>query len=337
MPTFSAKSDPQERRIAFVVFNGAKMLDITGPLQVFADANRILGWTAYTTTLASIFGGPIETDTGVSLNTRRLAGVGLDDEDTVIASGGDGVHAASRENRMIGALRIASGKCGRIGATCTGAFLLAAAGLLDNRRAVTHWSECARLGDEYPKISVDPDPIFIEDNGVWTSAGVTAGIDLALAMVEADHGRDIALELSRHLLVLLDRSGGQTQFSHGSSTLSSRGGGRFDALHLWMKDNLTADLRVEQLAIRSGMSPRNFARLYADETGETPAKMVEQFRIDTARKLLEDPDLSIRQIAQKCGFGSDERMRRSFVRVLGVSPQAYRQSFAHRLKSDVFA
>lgn len=335
MPTFSAKSHPQERRIAFVVYDGVKMLDITGPLQVFADANRILEWTAYTTTLASVFGGPVDTDTGVALNTRRLAGVGLDDQDTLIACGGDGVHHARRENRMIGAIRTSSRKCGRIASTCTGAFLLAEAGLLDDRRVVTHWRQCDALGEAFPQLNVDPDPVYIRDGNVWTSAGVTAGIDLALAMVADDHGRDVALELARHLLVYVDRPGGQSQFAETGPVQASRGSGRFDALHLWMKDNLTADLRVEQLAVRSGMSPRNFARIYAEETGETPAKMVEQFRVDAARSYLEDPELGIRQIAQKCGFGSDERMRRSFIRVLGVSPLAYRQSFARQVRPDV--
>ncbi len=335
MPTFSAKSGPDERRIAFIVYDDVKMLDITGPLQVFSDANAILGWTAYTTTLASMFGGPVETDTGVSLNTRRLAGVGLDDNDTLIACGGEGVHAARRDNRMVGAIRLASRKCGRVGSTCTGAFLLAAADLLDKRRAVTHWRDCNLLREEYPTVEVDPDPIFIEDRDVWTSAGVTAGIDLALAMVEADHGRDVALDLARHLLVYVKRPGSQSQYSEALQQQTRSATGRFDALHFWMKDNLTADLRVEQLAVRCGMSPRNFARLYTEETGETPAKMVEQFRVDAAREMLEDPELSIKQCAVKCGFGSDERMRRSFIRVIGLSPQAYRNSFIAQTRTPL--
>jgi len=337
MPTFSAKSSPTERRIAFVLYDGVKMLDITGPLQVFADANEILGETAYTTTLSSLFGGPVETDTGVALNTRRLAGVGLDDQDTLIACGGGGVHTAKRDNRLIGAIRIASRKCGRVASTCTGAFLLGAAGLLDGHRAVTHWQRCEQLREEYPEVEVDADPIFIADRGVWTSAGVTAGIDLALAMVEADHGREVALELARHLLVYVKRPGGQSQFSEALRQQTKSATGRFDALHFWMKDNLTADLRVEKLAERCGMSPRNFARIYGEETGETPARAVEQFRLDAARAMLEDVDLSVKQVASRCGYGSDERMRRSFLRVLGVSPQAYRQSFARKSRETLFA
>lgn len=331
MPSFSAKTDTEQRRVAFVLFENAKMLDITGPLQVFADANEILGREAYVTVLASLYGGPVETDTGVLLNTRRLAGVGLDDMDTLMVSGGNGVHPAARDPRLIGAIRLASRKCGRIASTCTGAFLLGAADLLDGRRAVTHWNACEDLARAYPDCQVEPDPIFIEDRGVWTSAGVTAGIDLALAMVEADHGRDTALELARHLLVYVKRPGGQSQFSEALQQQTRTATGRFDALHFWMKDNLTADLRVEQLAVRCAMSPRNFARIYAEETGQTPARAVEQMRVEAARQALEDPDQSIKDVATRCGFGSDERMRRSFTRLLGVSPQAYRKNFAMAL------
>lgn len=328
MPTFSATHTSEPRRIAFITFDGVKMLDITGPLQVFADANEVLGFEAYTTTLASLYGGPVETDTGVSLNTRRLAGVGLDDAGTLIACGGKGVHDACRDNRLIGAIRLAAQKCGRVAATCTGAFLLGASDLLDGRRCVTHWKDCDRLAEAYPQTQVDPDPIFIQDRGVWTSAGVTAGIDLALAMVEQDHSRDVAMELARHLLVYVKRPGGQSQFSEALQQQTRTASGRFGALHLWMKDNLVADLRVEELAKRVGMSPRNFARIYADETGQTPARAVEMMRIEAARIALEDPELTVKQVSVKCGFGSDERMRRSFIRQLGVSPQAYRNSFA---------
>ena len=328
MPTFSATRTQEPRRIAFVTYDGVKMLDITGPLQVFADANEILGFEAYVTTLASLYGGPVETDTGVALNTRRLAGVGMDDASTLIACGGRGVHDACRDNRLIGAIRLAAQKCGRVGATCTGAFLLGASDLLDGRRCVTHWKDCDRLATSYPTCQVDADPIFIEDRGVWTSAGVTAGIDLALAMVEADHGRDVAMELARHLLVYVKRPGGQSQFSEALQQQTRSASGRFDALHFWMKDNLTIDLRVEELAKRVGMSPRNFARIYAEETGQTPARAVEMMRVEAARAELEDPELTVKQVAIRTGFGSDERMRRSFIRQLGVSPQAYRNSFA---------
>lgn len=317
-----------QRRIAFVLYEDVKLLDATGPLQVFADANELLGQETYVSTLASLYGGPVNTDTGVALNTRRLAGVGLDETDTMIIPGGDGVYAASRENRLVAAIEKASEKCGRVASTCTGAFLLGAAGLLDGRSAVTHWKRCSDLAEAFPDARIDADPIFIEDEGVWTSAGVTAGIDLALAMVEADHGRPLALDLARNLLMYAKRPGGQSQFSATLQRQIRSASGRFDALHFWMKDNLTADLRVDALAERSGMSPRNFARLYTDETGETPARAVEKFRVDAARAMLENPDVAIKSIATECGFGNDERLRRSFLRQMGVSPQAYRARFA---------
>ena len=337
MSTFSAKPEIIERHIAFLTYDRVKLLDVTGPLQVFSDTNELLGRYAYATTLASLYGGPVTTDTGVTLNTRRLAGVGLDVSDTLIACGGDGVHAASRDNRLTAGVERAAEKCGRIASTCTGAFLLAAAGLLDGRRAVTHWKRCTDLARAYPKAEIDPDPIFIEDRGVWTSAGVTAGIDLALALVEADHGRDVALELARGMLVYVKRPGGQSQFSEALKQQARSATGRFDALHLWMKDNLTADLKVEALARRSGMSPRNFARLYTEETGQTPARAVEQMRVEAARAMLENPGVSIKTIARETGFGNDERMRRSFARQLGITPQVYRERFAVDVVESVSA
>lgn len=318
-----------QRRIAFVLYDDVKLLDVTGPLQAFSDANQVLGDTAYTTTLASLYGGPVNTDTGVALNTRRLAGVGLDETDTLILAGGDGVYHASRDNRLIAAVQRASAQCGRVGSTCTGAFLMGAAGLLDGRRAVTHWQSCAALAEACPETEVDADPIFIQDGRIWTSAGVTAGIDLALGMVEADHGRDVALDLARNMLMYAKRPGGQSQFSAALKEQIRSSTGRFDALHFWMKDHLTADLRVDALAKRCGMSPRNFARIYAEETGDTPARAVEKIRVDAARAMLEDASVSVKAISNACGFGNDERLRRSFVRQVGITPQAYRERFAN--------
>lgn len=328
MLPFSAKPEETERSVAFVTFPGVKLLDVTGPLQVFQDANTFLGRSAYATPIASHHGGPVETDTGVLLNTRRLAGIGLDEGDTLMIAGGDGVFAATRDTRFVHAVQKSAEKAGRIAATCTGAFLLGSAGLLKGKRAVTHWRHCDQLAEDCPDTDVDPDPIFIEDGHIWTSAGVTAGIDLALALVERDHGRDLALELARSLLVYVKRPGGQSQFSEALKQQKRSVTGRFDALHFWMKDNLQADLKVEALAERSGMSARNFARLYTDDTGLTPARAVEQFRVDAARAMLENPNVSIKTVASQTGFGNDERMRRSFARLIGVTPQAYRERFA---------
>jgi transcriptional regulator GlxA family with amidase domain len=327
MPTNTANYPIEKRQIAFVIFEDVKLLDVSGPLQVFSDANKILGHTHYVTTVASLTGGPVTTDTGVLLNTRRLAGVGLDSPDTLIACGGNGVFEAALDIRMVRAMSKAREKCGRVASCCTGAFLLAACGILDNRRAVTHWQHCDLLAEQYPDITVDPDPIFIEDDDIWTAAGVTAGIDLALAMVEADHGRDMTLKLARELLVYVKRPGGQSQFSEALKQQTRSTTGRFDALHLWMRDNITQDLRVDALARRCAMSPRSFARIYGSETGQTPARMVEQMRVEIARKWLEQSSDNIKHIAEISGFGNDERMRRSFLRQIGISPQAYRQRF----------
>jgi transcriptional regulator GlxA family with amidase domain len=328
MPTNSAKHAQIERHVAFLLFENVKLLDVTGPLQVFSDANERLNRKAYTTSLASLYGGPVVTDTGITLTTRRLAGIGLDNPDTLIACGGKGVHQACRESRLISALARASQKCGRTASCCTGAFLLGAAGLLDDRRAVTHWKFCSDLARSYPKANVEIDPIFIEDGNLWTSAGVTAGIDMALAMVEADHGRSLALELARSMLVYVKRPGGQSQFSEALKEQYRSASGRFDALHLWLRDNLTADVRVDALAERCNMSPRTFARLYSAEVGRTPARTVERYRVDAARARLEGSSRSIKIISLECGFGNDERMRRSFLRQIGVAPQVYRDRFA---------
>ena len=334
MPTNTAISPIERRQIAFLIFEDVKLLDVSGPLQVFADANHILGQTHYVTTVASLTGGPVTTDTGVLLNARRLAGLGMDKPDTLIACGGNGVFEAARDIRMIRAINKVSEKCGRVASCCTGAFLLAACELLDNRRAVTHWQYCDELALQYPKIRVDADPVYIEDDGIWTSAGVTAGIDLALAMVEVDHGRDIALKLARELLVYIKRPGGQSQFSEALKQQTRSATGRFDALHLWMRENITQDLRVDSLARRCAMSPRSFARIYGSETGRTPARMVEHLRVGMAREMLEQSSDSIKHIANISGFGNDERMRRSFLRQIGISPQAYRQRFDQNVETS---
>jgi len=210
---------------------------------------------------------------------------------------------------------------------CTGAFLLAATGLLSGRRAVTHWRACADLQKRYPDIAVETDPIFIRDGAVWTSAGVTAGIDLALALVQEDLGRDHALRTAQRLVMFVKRPGGQSQFS---TSLWAQGAddGTFDALHGWIASNLGTDLRVERLAEEAGMSPRNFARAYRAKTGSTPAKAIEAMRTEAARQLLEQTKQPVTRIAESCGFGDEERMRRTFLRNLGIGPSAYRARFA---------
>jgi transcriptional regulator GlxA family with amidase domain len=212
---------------------------------------------------------------------------------------------------------------------CTGAFVLAEAGLLDGKRAATHWQSCARFAERYPKVAVDPDPIFVRQGRVYTSAGVTAGMDLALALVEEDHGHQIAREVARELVLFLKRPGGQSQFSAQLQTqFSDRA--PLAELQAWIADHLAADLSVAALAHRVAMSPRNFARVFALSIGRTPARFVEQVRVEAARRRLEESRASVDEIAEKCGFGTRESMRRSFQRLLRVSPAAYRSRFAER-------
>ena len=215
----------------------------------------------------------------------------------------------------------------RVCSVCSGALVLAAAGLLDGRRAVTHWDDCETLEKGFPEVKVEIDPIYIKDGNVWTSAGITAGIDMALAVVAEDLGRRAALHVARSMVTHMARAGGQSQFSPVLRRQLLDSTGRFEQLHHWIAENLGGDLRVEQLAENMNMSARNFARLYAGQMGLTPAKAVEAIRIEVAQDLLETSDKTIRQIAAQCGFKDEERMRRAFMRTLNVSPTDYRRGF----------
>jgi transcriptional regulator GlxA family with amidase domain len=247
------------------------------------------------------------------------------DIDTLVVAGGQGVIRAAEDAELLDWVRRRALRARRVASVCTGAFLLAATGLLDGRRAVTHWDYCDRLARAYPKVHVDPDPIFVRDGMIWTSAGVTAGIDLALALVEDDVGRGVALRVARHLVVFLKRPGGQAQYS-AALTLQSTDD-RFAGLHDWIRTHLSDDLPLRRLAAEAGMSERSFIRRYRDATGLTPARAVERLRVEAARQLLLETRLPAKRIAARCGFGSEETMRRSFARTQGVSPQDYRQRF----------
>jgi len=252
--------------------------------------------------------------------------------DTLIIAGGWGIYPAAEDQQLVGWVRDHGTHCRRVASVCTGAFLLAASGWLDGRRVVTHWTRCEQLAAQHPNLRVEANPIFINDGPVWTSAGVTAGIDLALAMVEEDLGRDIALDVARHLVVFLKRPGGQSQFS---VTLSlQQQGNRFDELHAWIAENLTCDLGIPTLAEQAGMSERSFIRHYRADTGQTPARAIDLIRVETARRLLSDTGLPIKRIAANCGFGSEETLRRSFLRAIGVTPQAYRERFSVSVAAD---
>ena len=318
------------RRVLIVTYDGVQLLDLAGATDTFAAANYALlqlgRLPAYEVEVASRTGGQVQTDAGLTIGTASLADTSLR-ADTLIVAGGAGVFAAAMDEALVSELRRHTQYSRRNCSVCTGAFLLAATGLLAGRRATTHWLFADRFIGEHPQTILEPDAIYTKDGDVWTSAGITAGIDLCLALIEEDLGRDVAMRAARMLVVFLKRPGGQSQFS-ATLALQSADPSKFGGLHDWMRQNLTADLRVERLAERAGMAPRSFARLYVARVGQTPAKSVENLRLDAARLALEDTAVSIKQIARDTGFGDDERMRRAFLRELGVSPGDYRQRFS---------
>jgi transcriptional regulator GlxA family with amidase domain len=318
----------QSRRIEILGFADCQLLDVTGPLQVFASANDLVAGLSgparpYDICVLSE-ATALVTSSGLVLQASPLPEADQP-VDTLIVSGGWGVYEACEQRDLIDWIRRRAGIARRVASVCSGAFLLATAGLLDGRRAVTHWQRCAEFARRFPQVRLDPDPIYIRDGDVWTSAGVTAGIDLALALVEMDLGREIALAVARQLVVFLKRPGGQSQFS---AALTLQGSDkRFDALHGWILDHLRAPLSLSALAEQANMSPRSFSRHYRQATGRTPARAIEDIRIEAARRMLEQ-GLSVGRVSQRCGFGSDETMRRSFLKRFGTSPQAYRERFA---------
>jgi transcriptional regulator GlxA family with amidase domain len=246
--------------------------------------------------------------------------------DTLMVAGGQGVDAAAADPVLVDWVRQRAQQARRVASVCTGAFLLAASGVLDGRRAATHWSFCAELARRFPAVQVESDPIFVRDGAVWTSAGVTAGIDLALALVQQDLGRTVALAVARYLVVFLKRPGGQAQFSAALSLQAAED--TFGALHDWINRHLADDMSLPVLARQAGMSERSFSRHYAQATGLTPGRAVERLRVEAARRLLSESRLPVKRISQRCGFGSEETMRRSFLRLLAATPQAYRARFS---------
>jgi transcriptional regulator GlxA family with amidase domain len=312
------------RRILIAVFPGVQTLDVTGPAEVFRAAT-LLKPPGYEVTIAARTIDPIETSTVSFVPDRRFEDC-TDAIDTLLVAGGSGTRRAEEDDALVGWIAEAAGRSGRIASVCTGAFLLARAGLLDGRRATTHWASCADLAKRYPAVTVDPDPIFVRDGNVVTSAGVTAGMDLALALVEEDLGRETALAAARWLVLFLQRPGGQTQFS---AQLAAQTADRapLRELQAWIPDHLDEDLSVPALARRAEMSDRNFARAFRRETGMTPAAYVEAARVERARIALETGDLPVEAIARQAGFGTVETMRRAFRRRVGVSPIDYRDRF----------
>ncbi|NWE48543.1 GlxA family transcriptional regulator [Pseudomonas gingeri] len=317
------------RIIQVLAFPNVQVLDVTGPLQVFASANDLARSQGlplpYAPRVIAAQAGPVMSSAGLALVAEPLPAA-TTPCDSLIIAGGWGTYAAAEDPLLVEWVRQQAACARRVASVCTGAFLLAASGWLDGRRVATHWTRCEQLAEQYPKLQVEPNPIFINDGPVWTSAGVTAGIDLSLALVEQDLGRPMALEVARHLVVFLKRPGGQSQFS---ATLSlQKSGNRFGDLHAWIAEHLAMDLSIPVLAQQVGMSERSFVRHYRTETGQTPARAIENLRVESARRLLSDTATPIKRIAARCGFGSEETLRRSFLRALGVTPQAYRERFS---------
>lgn len=320
---------PNSKAVAVLVFPALQLLDLAGPLQVFAAANeeaaRRGDAAPYELMVIAQGGGQMRATAGLNVATEPLPDPARA-IDTLVVAGGQGVLAATGDPALVDWLRRRAGGSRRVASVCTGAFLLGAAGLLDGRRAVTHWDYCDRLSRLHPAVRVDADPIFIQDGPIWTSAGITAGIDLALALVEEDLGRDLALAVARHLVVFLKRPGGQAQFSAALSLQSTDE--RFADLHQWMNENLAGDLSIHRLAREAGMSDRTFIRRYTEATGLTPARAVERLRTEAARQLLLATRMPIKRIAGRCGFGSEETMRRAFMRLQSITPQDYRDRFS---------
>ncbi len=318
------------KRIAIVAFPDVQALDVFGPLEVFTAADRTAGGGRYAVEVLASSGGTVRTSSGVRLAPDRALSAARGRWDTLIVAGGMGVRAATEDRALVRFVERAAGRSRRVCSVCTGAFLLAEAGLLAGRRATTHWSACAALARRHPDVLVESDPIFVRDGNVATSAGVTAGMDLALALVEEDLGADVAREVARWLVLFLKRPGGQSQFS---APLQGPAAARpaLRELQEWIPGHLDEDLSVDALAERAFMSPRNFARAFSRELGVTPAAYVERLRVERARALLESSDAPTKAIAAACGFATVETLRRAFQRHVGTSPAEYRKRFAPTL------
>jgi transcriptional regulator GlxA family with amidase domain len=317
-------------RVVLLAYEQMNLLDLCGPLQALATARRDgvrSGPALYETIVASVDGGLVTTSAGLPLMTVALSA--LDDVaiDTLVAPGGCKGDAFFAPPRLVAWIAQRAPTVRRLCSVCTGAFLLAAAGQLDGRRVATHWDWVTRLGDLYPTIRIDADRIFIQDGSVWTSAGVSAGIDLTLALIEEDFGHQVAIETARQLVMFIKRSGGQSQFSVPLAA-QLHDSGKFADLHAWIATHLGDDLCVERLAEHVGMSPRTFARSYVEKLGRTPAKTVEAMRLEAACRALEETDLPLKSIAAASGHVGEQNLRRVFQRQLGVSPTQYRQRFS---------
>ncbi|MEU5365402.1 GlxA family transcriptional regulator [Streptomyces sp. NPDC005925] len=322
------------RTVLFLLFDGVQSLDVTGPLEVFAGAEKGLPGS-YRIRTASLDGTPVRTSAGLTLVPDGALGDALTDGPAGSRAGGEAPHTLvvpggqgtrTPDPRLTDWLREHGPRATRLVSVCTGAILLARAGLLDGHRATTHWAYCDKLARDHPAIDVEPDPVYVRDGRISTSAGVTAGIDLALALVEEDLGREAALTIARHLVVFLRRPGNQAQFSAQLAAQTARRE-PLREVQQWITEHPDADLAVEALAARARLSPRHFARAFHAETGTTPGRYVDRVRLEHARRLLEDTPDGVEEISRAAGYGTPEAMRRAFVRTLGTAPAEYRRRF----------
>jgi len=314
------------RDVVLVVFPGIQGLDLIGPAEVFAAAAEEVKGPTYRLRVVGSCVGPLGTSSGVTVSVDEPIAEVDGPIDTLMLMGGNGTPAAVADRHLVAHIARLAADARRVTSVCSGAFLLAQAGLLDGRRATTHWRVCDRLAASYPMVQVDPEPIFVRDGQVWTSAGVTAGMDLALALVEDDHGRDVALAIARRLVLFLRRPANQSQFSASLRSQVAERDGIREAQRL-VVEHPEGDCSVAVLARTAAMSERNFARCFTAEVGVTPARYVEQVRTETARRLLEDTDRGVEAVAATAGFGTAETMRRTFLRLLRTSPTEYRRRF----------
>lgn len=322
----------RERNIVIAVYPGASLLDLSGPLGAFCVASDFGGAcgspVSYKCVLVSSRGGRVDTAEGVPLLTSSIGSLGRTVIDTLIVPGAHRLSDVTGDAELMRWVARRAPRCRRVCSVCIGSFLLAATGILNRRRATTHWNWSQLLAQRHPSIHVEPDAIFVRDGRIWSSAGATTGIDMALALIEEDCGRKVAISVARMLVVYLKRAGGQSQYSALLATQAESESDSFAELERWIAEHLKADLRIEALAKRVSMSVRNFARVYAQVRGRTPAKAVEAIRVDAARRRLEETDDRIDVIARDCGYSGEEQMRAAFSRTLKIPPRQYRKHFA---------
>ena len=316
---------PVERSVVIVTFEAGQILDVTGPLEVFSSASRFLPAVRYRTQVVTSGGGAVRANCGLEFASSAIGDV-PGPVDTLVVAGGSGMDGAVADRELLAQIRRLAADARRVTSVCSGAFVLAAAGLLSGRRATTHWADCGLLAATYAEVTVASDAIYVRDGNVWTSAGVTAGIDLALALVADDHGQQAAATVARQLVVYLRRSGGQAQYSALLAGQTADTEPVRDLL-AWLRDHLTDDLSVAALARRINLSERQFTRVFKAEVGATAADHVESVRLESACRLLETTSRTMEQIARTCGFGTPETMNRAFRRRLGATPGDHRLHF----------